>query len=54
MGCVKYIKSYRIPNITPTKNQSDDPEAICAELEKLDSELTNRIQTAYKKIKTTP
>eukprot|EP00957_Ditylum_brightwellii_P094488 7194521-Ditylum_brightwellii.AAC.1 len=36
------------------KTQSDNPKVICEELEKLDSELTNRIKTAYGKIKTTP
>jgi hypothetical protein len=36
------------------KNHGNDPEVICAELEKLDYKLTNRIKNAYNKIKTTP
>eukprot|EP00957_Ditylum_brightwellii_P008827 669513-Ditylum_brightwellii.AAC.1 len=35
------------------KNHGDDPDIICAELEKLDQDLTTRIQNAYDKIKTT-
>eukprot|EP00957_Ditylum_brightwellii_P194612 14824163-Ditylum_brightwellii.AAC.1 len=49
-------RALRDPNfqkLPKHNNNGDDPDSICAELEKLDQELTNRIQNAYDNINTT-
>eukprot|EP00957_Ditylum_brightwellii_P167599 12759146-Ditylum_brightwellii.AAC.2 len=49
--CIKSIKRQKVPQLLNHKNHGDDPDIICAELKKLDQELTTRIQNAYDKSK---
>eukprot|EP00957_Ditylum_brightwellii_P097644 7436433-Ditylum_brightwellii.AAC.1 len=45
------LRDANFQQLLNSKNKGDDPDTICAELKKLDHELTSRIKTAYDKLK---